>query len=266
MRRPSFQFYPADWSSNPNLKRCTFAEKGIWVEVMCLLHDQEEYGVLRWTMQEIADAVKCRVVDLKSLHRKGVIKGDDKSLAEPFVYVPRSGRKDGPEVTLVPTQEGPIWFSSRMVRDEYVRVLRADGGGASDAQKTAPKDTKKATPKDAPKGGLGVAFGPRVSSSASTASTDSEDKSSALGDPGTMAWNLAKVLLMERGGMTEGRARTFFGGLLKRTGVEARDMFAACASCQSTSTQDPQSYLTRAAEGIANRKAEAKTPKRVSFV
>jgi hypothetical protein len=39
-KRPSFQFYPADWSANPNLKRCTFAEKGIWLEVMCLLHDQ----------------------------------------------------------------------------------------------------------------------------------------------------------------------------------------------------------------------------------
>jgi hypothetical protein len=33
---PAFQFYPGDWSSNPNLKRCTFAERGIWLEVMCL--------------------------------------------------------------------------------------------------------------------------------------------------------------------------------------------------------------------------------------
>lgn len=122
MKRPSFQFYPGDWSSNPNLKRCTFAEKGIWLEVLCLMHDQPEYGVLRWPLKEIAEAVKCRVADLQALQRKDVLKGHDQELVEPFIYVPRSGRKDGEPVTLVPAQAGPLWYSSRMVKDEYVRA------------------------------------------------------------------------------------------------------------------------------------------------
>lgn len=171
MKRPSFQFYPADWSANPNLKRCTFAEKGIWLEVMCLLHDQAEYGVLRWPLLEIATAVKCRVADLRALQRKGVMKGDDDTLAEAFVYTPRSGRKDGAPVTLVPTQEGPIWFSSRMVKDEYVRGLRADGGAGADGTNTAPK----ATPDPAPKPPFGVAFGPRTSSSPSSEERSSDN-------------------------------------------------------------------------------------------
>jgi hypothetical protein len=91
-KRPSFQFYPADWSANPNLKRCTFAEKGIWLEVMCLLHDQAEYGVLRWSLTEIATAVKCRVADLRSLERKGVMKGADEALAEPSTSPDRDER------------------------------------------------------------------------------------------------------------------------------------------------------------------------------
>ncbi|WP_083315585.1 HNH endonuclease [Achromobacter xylosoxidans] len=121
MKRPSFQFYPGDWTGNSNLRRCTHAEKGAWLDIMCLMHDQEEYGVLRWPMKEIAQAAGCPVALVKGLVAKGVLKGDDKVLDEPFVYTPRSGRKDGEPVTLVTPQDGPIWYSSRMVKDEYVR-------------------------------------------------------------------------------------------------------------------------------------------------
>lgn len=175
MTRPSFQFYPGDWASNPNLKRCSFAEKGVWLEVMCLMHDQSEYGVLRWPLKEIAEAVKCKVADLQALIRKEVLKGDDKHLHTPFVYVPRSGRKDGDPVTLIDTQEGPIWYSSRMVKDEYVRTLRADSGGNGDASKPSPK------------GGLGEVsgepigggFGPRGSSSSSSTRAEEANASSS---------------------------------------------------------------------------------------
>ncbi len=170
MKRPSFQFYPGDWSANPNLRRCTFAEKGVWLDVMCLMHDQDEYGVLRWPLKEIAQAVGCKVSDLLSLARKGVLKGADDSLTEPFIYTPRSGRKDGNPVTLVDTQAGPIWYSSRMVKDEYVRTIRGESGSNGDPPKRAPKA--------APKPPIGEAFGPRDSSSSSSASA--KESASAL--------------------------------------------------------------------------------------
>lgn len=160
MKRPSFQFYPGDWAANPNLKRCTFAEKGIWLEVMCLMHDQAEYGVLRWPLKEVAEAVKCRAAELQALVRKGVLKGDDKQLETPYVYTPRSGRKDGEPVTLLPTQPGPVWYSSRMVKDEYVRTIRGEG--------TRFGDDKGDPPKHAPKPPL--SDGPSSSSSSSSPS------------------------------------------------------------------------------------------------
>ena len=55
MKRPSFQFYPGDWQANSNLRRCTHEEKGVWLDVMCLLHDQEEYGVARWPLKEFCE-------------------------------------------------------------------------------------------------------------------------------------------------------------------------------------------------------------------
>lgn len=136
MNRPSFQFYPADWLGNSNLRRCSHAEKGVWIDVMCLMHDSEEYGILRWSLKEIAQAVGCKPADLKNLVSKGVLKGDDKHLSEPLVYVPISGRKKGPAVILIEDGDGPIWYSSRMAIDEYKRNAR---GGFGDAPNNAPK-------------------------------------------------------------------------------------------------------------------------------
>lgn len=121
MRRPSLQFYPGDWQANPKLRRCSHAEKGIWLDVICILHDQDEYGVIRWPLKDLALAVHAKPAALQKLVDKGVLKGTDSGECEPFIYVPRHARKDGEPVTLISKQVGPIWYSSRMVRDEYVR-------------------------------------------------------------------------------------------------------------------------------------------------
>lgn len=121
MNRPSFQFYPADWRGNAKLRRCSEAARGAWMDVMCCLHDAEEYGVLRWPLADIAKASAVPLRLLKELAQKGVLKGSDTGITEPFVYVPRSGRKNGEPVTLVDVGDGPCWYSSRMVKDEHVR-------------------------------------------------------------------------------------------------------------------------------------------------
>jgi hypothetical protein len=132
------------------------------------MHDQTEYGVLRWPLREIAKAVGCKLSELRTLVSKQVLKGvDDGQRCEAFVYTPRSGRKDGEPVTLVAEQEGPIWYSSRMVKDEYVRTIRGestrfgDGGG----------DTPKRHHIRAPKPPLGD--GSSASSSASAVASSS---------------------------------------------------------------------------------------------
>lgn len=169
MKRPSFQFYPGDWTVNSNLKRCTHAEKGVWLEVMCLMHDQAEYGVLRWPLKEIVEAVKCKPADIRALVSKGVLKGSDTLLTEPYVYVPRSGRKDGNPVTLLTVQDGPIWYSSRMVKDEYVRTIRGESTRFGDGQGEAPEH--------APKPPLGD--GSTSSSSSSSSNKEPNGSSSA---------------------------------------------------------------------------------------
>ncbi|WP_187612983.1 hypothetical protein [Paraburkholderia sp. 31.1] len=144
MKRPSFQFYPGDWTSNGKLRRCSHSEKGIWIDVLCLLHDQEDYGTVRWPLRDIAQAVHCTLAALRMLADKRILKGGDVGEpVEPYVYVPRSGRREGTPVVLVCEQTGPVWYSSRMVRDEYVRTIRGNssrfGAAEGDAPNPAPK-------------------------------------------------------------------------------------------------------------------------------
>ena len=148
MSRPSFQFYHGDWISNAKLRRCTHEEKGVWIDVLCLMADSDEFGIIRWPLKEIAEAVHCKPAVLHSLIRKGVLKGaDEGSACEAYVYTPRSGRKMGEPVTLIPVQGGPIWYSSKQVRDEHVARQRAANSNTKGTQPTAPKASNGGAPK-----------------------------------------------------------------------------------------------------------------------
>ncbi len=61
-RLPAFQFYPGDWRKDPDLQRCTKAEKGFFIDALCLTHECEHRGAFfgngsAWSQGEIADAV-----------------------------------------------------------------------------------------------------------------------------------------------------------------------------------------------------------------
>lgn len=180
MSRPSFQFYPGDWRKNANLGRCSYAARGAWVDVLCVLHDSDDgYGIVRYPLRELANAAHAPLRLLRELADKRVLKGCDSGVCEPFVYVPRSGRRDGAPVVLVPELPGPIWYSSRMVRDEYVRAIRGESTRFEESD--GPSNPS-------PKGGLGAGRKPSPnpgkgdgasSSSSSSASQREESAQSA---------------------------------------------------------------------------------------
>lgn len=172
MRRPSFQFYPDDWRANANLRRCSWAARGAWADVMCLLHDSDRYGALAWPLKEIAQAVGCPLSLLTELVAKGVMKGCDKGTCEPYIYTPRSGRKDGAPIVLIAAQDGPIWYSSRMVRDEYLRTIRGDATRFAAPNGAAPDKAPKVAPVGSPKPPIGA----RQSDGSSSSSPSPEEE------------------------------------------------------------------------------------------
>jgi hypothetical protein len=45
-KRPAFQFYPSDWRNDPGLRLCSCGARGLWADMLCLMHEGEPYGHL----------------------------------------------------------------------------------------------------------------------------------------------------------------------------------------------------------------------------
>lgn len=44
---PWFKFHPSDWRADPALKLCCLAARGLWMEMLCIMHEAEPYGHLK---------------------------------------------------------------------------------------------------------------------------------------------------------------------------------------------------------------------------
>jgi hypothetical protein len=190
MKRPAFQFYPGDWKTNANLRRCSWAARGVWIEIMGLMHDSDTYGVLYWPLKEIAQAVGCPVALVREIADKGVMRGSDRGAVEGFIYTPRSGRQDGEPVELVPASTGPIWYSSRMVRDEYVRSRLGVGsrfGSAKNGDENGDKPAPEPSPTRRKGEGQGGVKSDGASSSSSSSVSTSKPSKLPLEPPGAGA-------------------------------------------------------------------------------
>lgn len=110
------------------------------MDTLCLFHDsEEEYGILRWPLIDIASAAGAPIKLMRELVDKLVLKGSDHH-CEGYIYTPRHGGKDGEPVTLIAANPGPCWYSSRMVRDEYVR---SHSGGKTRFQSGQPPPSRR---------------------------------------------------------------------------------------------------------------------------
>lgn len=227
MKRPSFQFYPADWKNNSKLRRCSDAARGAWVDVLCLLHDSDEYGVCRWPLAEIAQASGVHMKLIKELVAKDVLKGAN-SMSGPYIFTPRHAGKDGEPIVLVEHKDGPVWYCSRFVRDEYIRMRRGQT-----TQFTPDNQPPKPTPKAAPKPPIGYGNGDGPTSPSTSASTLKASVPTGTGENPPNAqnedhktpeeltkdelWAVGKSIL-EQGGMPKAQAGSFLGKLVKDYG------------------------------------------------
>jgi hypothetical protein len=108
-KRPSFQWYPGDAQRDTALRACSLEARGLWREMMDLMHDGEPYGHLTAGGVVISPAELSRIVGV-SAKRCVSLLGDLESRG-----------------VFSRTPEGVI-FSRRMVRDERIRATRAASG------------------------------------------------------------------------------------------------------------------------------------------
>jgi hypothetical protein len=136
MKRPAFQFYPSDWLRDTALRTCSTGARGLWIDMICFMHQGTPYGHLK---------VGDKVIHAENLARMvgetfDQVKGWLDELAEAKVFDL--------------TDDGVI-CSRRMIRDEEVRNARAEGGkkggnpalmGSKDGQKVNQEDKQNPTP------------------------------------------------------------------------------------------------------------------------
>ena len=108
MKRPSFQFYPSDWLRDTALRSCTTGARGLWIDMICFMHEGTPYGYLKVADKVILPPNLARMVG-ESLE---VVESWLQELHEAGVY---------------DIDNGAI-FSRRMIRDEELRQKRAEGG------------------------------------------------------------------------------------------------------------------------------------------
>lgn len=153
MKRPAFQFYPADWRKDPALSACSLAARGLWIELMCIAHEGGTYGVLSINGKPMAPAQIARMVGespaavvklLAELEDAGVFSRDE---------------------------QGCI-YSRRMVKDEHVRNVRADAGRLGGNPNLLKQKVKQTDNREPP-----------PSSSSSSSSSNNEDTAPSAKSP-----------------------------------------------------------------------------------
>jgi hypothetical protein len=158
MKRPAFQFYPADWRKDAALQSCSLCSRGLWAEMMCIMHECDPYGTL---------SVNGRAMGVPQLAR--LVGEPEKGVKKLLQELEDAG-------VFSRDSDGRI-FSRRMVKDERIRNVRAEGGkaGAEHGAKGAEFGKKGGRPpKD--KGGLKTPLtdgeNPPPSSSSSSSTTN----------------------------------------------------------------------------------------------
>ena len=215
VRRPSFQFYPGDWRRDPALRTCSMAAKGLWIELMCVMHESEEYGFLVVAGKAMDERDIAKIIGETPTFCKKIIK----ELEEKFVFS-RDSR-------------GAI-YSRRMVKDESIRTIRAAAGSLGgnpklkgDLVKQKVKQTGKQNP---------TPSSSSSSSSSISSVTDVTDgrpsKAPKITDPKEIIFGYG-VSMLVNAGTSDKQARTFLGGLVKTHGeAELVNKLRECAQAK----------------------------------
>lgn len=113
LKRPSFQFYPGDWLQDSSLRAVSLGAQGLWMNILCLMHQSPTYGYLL-----AGDKVNHKVISKVDLAKMiGSTLEEISSLLDELH-----------QVGVFSKDERGCLFSRRMVRDESVRQSRACGG------------------------------------------------------------------------------------------------------------------------------------------
>ncbi len=110
MKLPAIQFYPGDWHKDQGVQALDLMQRGAWFELLLMMHDSEERGVLLINGQPMPEAVIARRLGLDNQTTNQI-------LTTLLTYGVASRRES----------DGAL-YCRRMVKDEKLRQVRTAAG------------------------------------------------------------------------------------------------------------------------------------------
>ncbi len=110
MKLPAIQFYPGDWHKDQGVQALDLLQRGAWFELLLMMHDSDERGVLFVNGQPMPDAVIAR--------RLGLDNQSANQILTTLLTYGVASRRDS---------DGAL-FCRRMVKDENLRQVRTAAG------------------------------------------------------------------------------------------------------------------------------------------
>jgi hypothetical protein len=212
-RRPSFQFYPGDWLNDTALRLCSVAARGLWIDMLCLMHQGNPYGFLKVGAKVILPA--------NLAHLVGATTADVEGWLQELEDVGTFSRQRG------------VIFSRRMVRDEDLRQRRAAGGklGGNPLLLASEEDNPKVGGKVNLPGGGKDNRETTPSSSSSSSSSSSKEKTPPTPRGGSRRSIVIDDALKEAGLTLGMMAQTKLQGPDPTAGATALAMCQGCGMC-----------------------------------
>lgn len=63
-KEPYIDFYTGDWMKDQAVSRCTPATRGVWIDLLCAMHDDGRSGKLCGTRDQLARLARCSTAEL----------------------------------------------------------------------------------------------------------------------------------------------------------------------------------------------------------
>jgi len=108
-KNPAFQFYPRDWLMDLELRSCSLAARGLWIDLIATMHFSQKYGFLLINGTKPDYKTITKVLNL----RPEIVQKRLQELVEKGV-----ARVD----------ENGVIYSNRMVQDQRLRDIRREAG------------------------------------------------------------------------------------------------------------------------------------------
>jgi len=93
---PWFKFWPADWKQDPHLRKCSPATRGIWIDLICDMHNNSQSGETSGTIEQFARSQGCSDSEMK----EAIVELAKTGTADIFILDDESMANDGKRVLL----------------------------------------------------------------------------------------------------------------------------------------------------------------------